>query len=405
MNQNTVAAEHPTQGRRDNGERSRPISRRDFGILSLGGGVAITHQLLGGEVFAQSPVQTSPVPRFQVDPTWPQIPNGWILGPVSSIRVDSLDHVWILQRPRSVPPEHASHAAPAVLEFDGDGRFVQGWGGPGAGYEWPGNEHGFAVDPAGYIWIAGNHPNFGRSRVPKPPSDDMLLKFTTSGKFVMQVGRRDASRGNADIENLHEPAELAVHRQTNEIFVADGYGNRRVIVLDADSGKFKRMWGAFGNTPLDDPPDAAYGSAPEIEGDGPPQFGIVHGIAVSDDGLVYVADRDHRRIQVFTLAGEYMTQSFVNRDAGPSRTATGLAFSPDRQQRFMYVTDFDHGHVFVLDRQTLSVLDRFGEKTNAPGDFLDPHYIAADSKGNIYTSETAGGRRAQKFVLKSPALV
>ena len=119
----------------------------------------------------------------------------------------------------------------------------------------PGIEHGFAVDPAGYIWIAGNHPNFGRSRVPKPPSDDMLLKFTTSGKFVMQVGRRDASRGNADIENLHEPAELAVHRQTNEIFVADGYGNRRVIVLDADSGKFKRMWGAFGNTPLDDPPE------------------------------------------------------------------------------------------------------------------------------------------------------
>jgi len=326
------------------------------------------------------------VPQFEVDPSWPMLPNDWVLGSVASVDVDSRDHVWIYHRPRSVDEAQQANAAPAVLEFDPEGNFVQGWGGPGAGYEWPANEHGIEVDDQDYVWLGGN--GGGAS------SDDMLLKFTRDGELVMQIGGRNTSGGNRDTDNLNRSAEAAVYRDTNEVFVADGYGNRRVIVFDADTGAYKRMWGAFDNEPIDasdeqPPPDAELG---------PLQFGTVHGIEVSTDGLVYVSDRDLNRIQVFSIDGSYQTQVFVNRDANANSVA-GLAFSPDPAQQFVFVADLGNNHIHILDRETLDVLDSFGEQGLEPGQFGGVHHLAIDSQGNLYTAEAQEGRRAQKLVL------
>ena len=326
------------------------------------------------------------VPKFEVDPSWPMLPNEWVLGSVASVDVDSRDHVWIYHRPRSVDEAQQANAAPAVLEFDPDGNFVQGWGGPGDGYEWPSNEHGIEVDDQDYVWLGGN--GGGAS------SDDMLLKFTRDGELVMQIGGRNTSGGNRDTDNLNRPAEAAVYRDTNEIFVADGYGNRRVIVFDADTGAYKRMWGAFDNEPI----DASDEQPPSDAELGPLQFGTVHGIEVSNDGLVYVSDRDLNRIQVFSIDGDYQTQVFVNRDANANSVA-GLAFSPDPAQQFVFVADLGNNHIHILDRETLDVLDSFGEQGLEPGQFGGVHHLAIDSQGNLYTAEAQEGRRAQKLVL------
>ena len=139
----------------------------------------------------------------------------------------------------------------------------------------------------------------------------------------------------------------------------------------------------------------------ETEGPGPQQFGgPVHGIKVSNDGMVYVADRSNRRVQVFTTDGEYITQMFLNR-AGPSpSSAAGLAFSPDPDQQFLYITDYGNSHIAVVERKTLRLLYQFGERTSRPGDFAGVHSMAVDSRGNIYTSEVAPGARMQRFLYK-----
>ena len=352
--------------------------------------------------------QAPGMPVFQVDPAWPNLPNNWVVGIVSSVTVDRRDHVWILHRPRSVKEELKSRSAPPVLEFDADGRFVNAWGGQAEGYDWPDNEHGITVDYKDIVWIGGS----GFTATPSVRGDDMLLKFTLQGKFLKQIGARSQSSGNADSKNVNRPADIFVYAKTNEAFVADGYGNRRVIVFDADTGAFKRMWGAFGNAPDDAPPAGAAGGAgrgrggqpaPKLdtEGKGSEHFSNpVHSVKISNDGLVYVADRSNRRIQVFTPDGKYVTQAFINR-AGPSDgSVAGFAFSPDPQQQFLYAADYGNSHVLVLNRKTLEVLYQFGTRSAKPGDFQGPHHIAADSKGNLYVAEVNPGNRAQKFLFK-----
>jgi hypothetical protein len=256
---------------------------------------------------------THTAPTFQVDSAWPRIPNDWVLGEVSSVAAGPQNHIWVLHRPQSIPTEQRKSAAPAVMRFDTSGRLVDSWGGAGPGYEWPDREHSIHVDGKGFVWVTGNagwDPPATDGR-----SDDMILKFTPEGKLVLQIGRRGKSTGNADTNNVHQAADLFVHAPTNELFVADGYGNQRVVVFDADTGRFKRMWGAFGNVPpaamLRNPSQSP---APEVAA--PQQFGLVHAVKVSNDGIVYVADRTYRRVQTFTIAGRFLKEVAVRSDGG-----------------------------------------------------------------------------------------
>ncbi len=358
---------------------------------------------------AQSkPALTHQVPKFRVDPSWPKIPNGWTLGQVSSVASDEQDHIWVLQRPRTV--RAGQKQAPPVLEFDQAGNYIQGWGGPGAGYDWPVSEHGIFVDYKGYVWIGGSG------------NDDQILKFTKTGKFVLQIGHGGHKKTNQDTQNFFKPTDVYVYPKTNELFVSDGYGNNRIIVFDADTGAYKRMWGAFGNVPVDDPAPGSGRSPRTSDADripakdlpagdpGPAQFHTVHSVKVSRDGLVYVADRAGKRVQVFTIDGKYLKQVFVDRwceapgganaFCGNGETAASVAFSSDPGQRFLYVASRSPARIWVFDRKTLEPLTSFGRPGVAPGEFYVIHHMAADSKGNLYTAEVEDGRRVQKFVFE-----
>jgi hypothetical protein len=392
---------------------------RGFGTLLFMVSVCV-----GGSGVAAQEAPEYPV--FEVDASWPQkLPYNWIMGHVPSVAVDSRDHVFVLSRPNTLPPEDRARSAPPVVELDAAGKFVNAWGGPGIpGFDWPDSEHGIAIDYKNNVWVGGSAPVAPSLRA---LNDDMILKFTRDGEFLFQVGGRDKSPtsqsppvigGNRDTRSFHQPTDVFVYEKTNEAFISDGYGNRRVIVLDADTGEFKRLWGAFGNEPIDVLPaprpagptagaaaPAAGGQAArpalDTEGEGAAQFGSpVHAVKVSNDGLVYVADRPNRRVQVFTPEGKYVRQMFLNR-AGPSAaSAAGLAFSPDREQRFLYISDYGNSHIAVVDRKSMTVLYQFGQRSPAPGDFQGIHNLAVDSKGNIYTGEVAPGARLQKFVYR-----
>lgn len=394
--------------------------KQSFQLMMILAAVAVISWRSVGPSASEQAKPAGRVPVFEVDTAWPPpLPYNWIVGHVPSVAVDSRDHVFLLSRPNTLPPEDRARSAPPVIELDETGKFVNAWGGPGlAGFDWPDSEHGIAVDYKDNVWIGGSAPVapslFKRN-------DDMLLKFTHSGKFLLQIGGRDKSPtsqnppvvgGNKDPKSVHQSADVFVYPKSNEAFVADGYGNRRVVVFDADTGAFKRAWGAFGNEPIDvlpvpGVPIAGSGrgggaaTALDTEGLGSPQFGSpVHGIKVSNDGLVYVADRSNRRVQVFTVDGKFVNQTFLNRAGPASGSAAGVAFSPDPQQRFLYIADYGNSRIAVVERKTLNVLYQFGERSPKAGHFQGLHHMAVDSKGNIYTGEVAPGARMQRFLYK-----
>ena len=345
------------------------------------------------------------MPEFQLAPGWPTIPNGWTLGQVSDVAVDSQDHIWILQRPRTVKPGVST--GPPVMIFDQDGKYIRGWGGPGPGYEWPQTEHGIFIDYKGNVWICGS----GR--------DDQVLKFTNDGRFIMQLGQHGHKKTNIDTDAFWMPTDAFVYPGTNEVFISDGYGNKRIIVFDADTGKFKRMWGAFGNAPSDMPesslvaqmsgrrivtPNRTLATQFDPNDPGPPQFDTVHDVKISSDGFVYVADRGGKRVQIFTIAGKYVAQVWVDRwceqageGCGNGQTAASVAFSADPEQRFLYVGSRSPARIWVFDRKSLRPLESFGRPGIGPGEFDALHEMATDSHGNLYVTEVEDGRRVQRF--------
>jgi DNA-binding beta-propeller fold protein YncE len=347
-------------------------------------------------------------PKFEVDPDFPKpLPNHWQLGETIGVDVDAQDHVWIVHRADQVVPgetgadrsEAACCAkAPPVLAFDQTGSVIAHWGGPQAGapYEWPGSNHGIAIDYKGNVWIGGN----GNASATMP-ADSHILKFTQDGKFIAQFGHAGKGQGSNDTENFGKVAKIFVDPKNNEAYIADGYGNKRVAVIDADTGKFKRYWGAYGNKPDDTSTGSYNPDAPPIQ-----QFrSPVHCAMLSVDRLVYVCDRPNDRVQVFTEDGKFVKEIFVKKKTLGDGSTWDIAFSKDPQQKYLYLADGKNEQVYVLLRETMEVLTSFGDGGRQPGQFFAVHSIAVDSKGNIYTTETYQGRRLQKFVYKGVQMV
>jgi hypothetical protein len=345
-------------------------------------------------------------PEFTVDATWPTIPNDWVLGEVTSISVDRNDNIWVLHVPQSIPEDKRANAAPPVLQFDAAGKLLTSWGGPGNGAAWPGREHGIFVDSDDFVWIGGRAgwPRVTPSATGAPGvSDDMIMKFRMTGELVMQIGRSGQSTGNLDTENVHQATDVFVDTQANEVYVADGYGNKRVIVFDSETGKFKRMWGAFGNAPPATFAANAPTPQPQTTPEGPPEFGLPHAIKVSRDGVVYLADRINNRIQLFTREGKFVRQVRVtNEGSDVVPVPAGFAFSPDPNQQYLYVVDSGPMRVVIFDRLSMTQVGVVGVRGKNAGEFDIVHHMAVDSKGNLYTAEIVSNRRAQKFVLSAP---
>jgi hypothetical protein len=339
-------------------------------------------------VVSPAAAQSRSLPTFEVDHAWPKVPEKYKVGDVSSFAVDAQDNVWMLHRPRTLKPEQAAMAAPPVMEFDNAGNFIKGWGGDGAGFDWPQREHGIHIDYKGFVWLGGNNCPASGFRGLKPVADDALLKFTQEGKFVMQIGHSNQSKGNADTANVHRAADAFVYQPTNEVYVADGYGNHRVIVFDADTGAYKRMWGAFGNKPMDDDHCDIVSPKTFPDPQGPQNFSIVHALRVSKDGNVYVADRENRRVQMFTQDGKFLKQ-IIKTDVPFARN---LALSPDPEQQFLYVGSGKG--ITIIDRKAFEIVGQI----QPAGIIGAGHHIQVDSKGNIYIAQTSSGM--QKLVFK-----
>jgi DNA-binding beta-propeller fold protein YncE len=332
------------------------------------------------------------------DPSWPKpLPGKWILGQVSGIAVDPRDHVWVLHRPRTLTEREAGAVqqpplsecclpAPSVLELDPDGNVVRAWGGPGYGPFWPASEHTIYLDYQGNVWIGSN----GRG-------DQVVQKYTPDGTLLLQIGRPGETGGSNDTLLLGQPAGITVDSAANEVYVADGYGNRRVIVFDATTGRYHRHWGAYGGRPSDEDLGAYDPAAPPAR-----QFrSPVHGVRIDRDGLVYVADRTNDRIQVFRKSGEFVREAFVAQATIGVGSVGGsvwdIAFSRDPEQRYVFVPDGTGLKVRILSRETLAPVAEFGRGGRGPGHFGWVHNIAVDSRGNVYTSEVDIYKRIQKF--------
>jgi DNA-binding beta-propeller fold protein YncE len=336
-------------------------------------------------------------PKYRVEPFWPQeLPNNWIIGQIGGLAVDREDHIWVLQRPASntadeigaslTPPRSmCCIAAPPVLEFDKQGHLLHSWGGPGEGFDWPTNEHGIYVDKDGYVWIGGSSP-----------TDRHILKFKKDGKFVMQIGHPSADPPDSlRTDILGRPAGIEVDSEAHEVYIADGYMNKRMIVFDSETGAFKRLWGAYGNAPKDGDPGAYNPGAPPDQ-----QFrNPVHCVHISRDGFVYVCDRANDRMQVFTKQGKFVKEFRVRPETLGVGSVWQFAFSTDEQQKFLLVADGEDNVIWTLRREDGAVVGQTGHNGRNAGQFHWIHQIASDSEGNLYTGEVDTGKRIQKFVL------
>lgn len=391
-----------------------------FGFFAILAGLAAITSLL--QKRASAAAGGPRAPRFEVDPLWPKpLPNHWVIGSVIGVSVDSNDHIWMIHRAGELEAKEqyltmkpvaadCCRAAPPVLEFNEDGDLIGHWGGPGPGYDWPVSNHGIDVDYKGNVWIGGN----GRGSEPAPmPSDEskmgavgpvhdsMVLEFTQSGKFLMQIGKPNQSKGSNDTANLRLPAKTLVDPKTNELYVADGYGNRRVIVFDATTGKYKRHWGAYGHRPDDTPMPPYNPSDPPAQ-----QFrNPVHCVVLANDGMLYVCDRTNDRLQVFRTDGTFIKEKFIEKNTLGDGSVFDIALSKDPQQKYLYIADGSNMKIHILDRNSLQELTSFGDGGRQPGEFYAVHSIATDSKGNVFTTETYRGQRIQKFVYRGLAPV
>ena len=395
-----------------------------FVLVALAGAVAVAcggGAAGGGDEAAADMPPADPnaaqAPMFEVDPTWPyNLPNHWLMGATIGVDVDSQDLIWVLHRNTmdqfvlntevgmmaDPPVSECCQPGPPVLIFNQEGELVDSWGGPGTetgDYVWPESNHGITVDHMDNVWIGGNGQG-----------DAHVLKFTRSGDFLMSVGthnarlvreedgRRIFERDSHSPDSYGRVAKIGIDPDANEAYFADGYYNKRMAVVDADTGELKRYWGAYGNDPDD---DYDFGGPYEPGGAPAQQFrGPVHCGEISNDGLVYVCDRAEDRIQVFQTDGTFVDEYFVATHTRSQGSTWDIDFSPDPEQTYLYLADGQNMKVYIIERETMEVLTAFGDGGRQPGMFFAVHSIAVDSDGNIYTTETYEGSRVQKFVYK-----
>jgi hypothetical protein len=376
------------------------MNRRFLSTRNTVSAVTVIALLTLSSVAGQKVTPQSGIPVVEVDPSWPRpLPNKWVLGQVSGTALGAQDHLWMLHRPATLgndqtlaatdsPIAGCCIAAPPVIEFDAEGKVVRAWGGPGAGYEWPSQEHGLFVDYRNNVWISGvAGKDFGR-----------ILKFTAEGKFLLAIGapleQGEKPSNNSTTHLGRQPADMYVDPKTNDLYVADGDGGaRRLIVFDAETGAFRRIWGAYGERPAEGPAAKYDPKAPISR-----SFSSgVHCVVVSNDGLVYVCDRNADRIQIFHQNGSFVKEGYVEPSTMGSGSTVDIDFTPD--QKYLYVADGANQKVWILLRDTLEVVGSFGEPGQGPGQFRNVHSVTVDSKGNIYTGEV-DGKRVQKFVIK-----
>lgn len=371
------------------------MTKRTLVVVSLTAAAIIALGFGQNALDNSAQAQSKEAPMFVVDPFWPKpLPNHWILGATIGLAVDSRDHVYIIHRRdtfnerteigAATDPVKADCCIPApnILEFDPEGNLVNAWGGPGEGYDWPASNHGITVDHKDNIWIGGN----GRE-------DSHILKFTRDGKFLAQYGFPIQEPDSHSEERFGGVAEISFDAEANEAYVADGYRNKRVAVLDADTGEMKRYWGAYGNEPSDE------NLGPFRPGEEPAQQfrNPVHCAQPSNDDLIYVCDRVNNRLQVFETDGTFVDELFIKPNSLGDGSVWDISFSPDEDQTFIYLADGTNRKIFIIHRETMEILTNFGDGGRNPGQFFAVHNIATDSKGNIYTTETYEGKRLQKF--------
>ena len=362
-------------------------------IVALGVGQSV----LQNKADAQG--RTVQAPMFEVDPLWPKpLPNHWLLGWTIGVWVDEQDHIWIIHRGAGglhnnergleldPPISECCRTAPPILEFDQAGNLLQALGRTGTGLR--------------VAAIESRHPHrLQRQRVDRRQRPEGRPgPEVHQGRQVPDAGRPHAARMPAATTSRISGgvAKIWVDPKTNEAYIADGYGNKRVAVIDADTGKMKRYWGAYGNRPDDADLGKYDPKAPPAQ-----QFrNPVHCVERSNDGLVYVCDRQADRVQVFQPDGKFVKEAFYAKETLGSGSAWDITFSKDPQQRFMFLADGQNEKVRIILRETLEELTNFGDGGRQPGQFYGVHSIATDSKGNLYTTETYEGKRVQKFVYK-----
>jgi hypothetical protein len=356
-------------------------------------------QSMATKAAAQAKGNMVQVPRFEVDPAFPKpLPNHWYQGQSIGVSVDADDHIWIIHRADSLasPGEQALDdktgaccaKAPPILEFDETGNLLRHWGGsddPQGRYKWPSSNHGITIDHKGNVWIGGNGGD-----------DGMVLKFTKDGQFLLRVGGNFPAADSNSTERFFKVAKIDEDPKAGELYIADGYGNKRVAVIDEETGKMKRFWGAYGHKPDDTNTGRYNPDEPLIQ-----QFrNPVHCAVPSNDGIIYVCDRVNDRIQTFKPDGTFIKEVRISPRTLGDGSTWDIAFSKDAAQKYMYLVDGHDEKIWILDRASLEVLTSFGDGGKQPGEFYAVHSIAVDGKGNIFTTETYDGRRVQKFVLK-----
>ena len=357
------------------------------------------------EQAGSSAAATNGVPVFEVDPKWPVLPPDWTWGQVIGIFADSRGHVWTSSRSR-------------ISEWDPQGKLLQSWDARGPNGNWS-TIHGLFVDHNGFVWTNARESN-------------LTVKFTRTGQVEMVIGKYNETGGSNDTSLMGRPSEIWVDAADNEVFVADGYGNRRIVVFDGATGRYLRHWGAYGKRP-EDPPKAPPGAPdpgappkpPATAAAAPPaQFRIPHGIVGSRDGLIYLADRGNNRVQVFRQNGEFVRERILRPQCGAEESATwvpkrpcgieaafSVGLSHDAPQTYLYVADGGTHVITVLRRSDLEVVNEFAGPGVGPGQLGRPHNLTVDPSGNIFVAEAAGpkvkhpatgaeveaGSRAQKF--------